>query len=66
MKGFVFNNRIIPPLFIVLVTGYRKELIVEVLEIIRGIAPRREGFWDSVMIAKIAEGMIANKDEKGC
>jgi hypothetical protein len=65
VKGFVFDNGIIPSLWLVLITGYKRQLTADIVKILRDIVPRREGYWDSVAILKTAEDMLAKRDKSG-
>ncbi|PMD39258.1 hypothetical protein L207DRAFT_513744 [Hyaloscypha variabilis F] len=65
IKGFVFATGIMSPLWVVLVTAYRRDIMFEVVELLRGMVPRREGYWDSVAILATAEDVLAKRDTDG-
>lgn len=65
VKGFVFDTGTMPYLFLVLVIGYKREFMVEVVELFKAMSPRREGYWASQDLVKTGEMMIVKWDESG-
>lgn len=65
VKGFVFDIGIMTSLWFIVVMGYKRELMVEVIEVLRAMAPRREGYWDSMAFMETAEAMLAQRDASG-
>jgi Fungal Zn(2)-Cys(6) binuclear cluster domain len=64
-RGFVFNNGIICPLWILMIMTNNREMVVEVRDHLREMAPRREGYWNSVVILETAEALLARRDAEG-
>ena len=65
VKGFVFATGIMSPLWVVLVTAYKRDHMVEVVELLKGMLPRREGYWNSANILETAESVLAKRDAEG-
>ena len=63
-KGFVFDAGIIQSLFTVVFTCQKSSVRREAIEILREAAPRKEGLWDSLTVAKLGE-MLLEIEEKG-
>jgi len=64
-RGFVFDASagIIPCLFLV-ITKCRDRLVRrDAVNVLRMIAPRREGVWHSSMVARIGEELLGVEDE---
>jgi hypothetical protein len=54
-KGFVFDCGIVPGLFIVVVACLDTSIRKEALQLLKDVIPRREGAWDSFVLAKAGE-----------
>jgi hypothetical protein len=65
VKGFVFDIGIMTSLWFIMVMGYKRELMVEIIEILRAMAPRREGYWDSRSLIQTGEAILAQRDAIG-
>jgi hypothetical protein len=65
VKGFVFATGIMSPLWIVLITAYKRELLVDIVELFKGMVPRREGYWNSVPLLETAKEVLAKRDADG-
>jgi hypothetical protein len=65
VKGFVFDTGIMTSLWCVLMMRFKRELIVEVIDLLREIAPRREGYWDALAVVHTAEALVAQQDASG-
>jgi hypothetical protein len=65
IKGFVFATGIMSPLWILLVTANKRELIADTVEIFRAMIPRKEGYWNSVTCLETAESVLAKWDAEG-
>jgi hypothetical protein len=62
VKGFVFDIGIIPALVIILMLCPSREVKIETVGILRDMMPRREGVWDSRIVAEAGERMLWEED----
>ena len=62
LKGFVFDAGVIPPLLKIVLFCPDRALKHEAIDVLRSIAPRREGMWDSRVCADAGEKCIAMED----
>lgn len=62
LKGFVFDAGIIPHLLKIVLFCPDRILKQEAIDVLRSIAPRREGMWDSRVCADAGEKCIAMED----
>jgi len=62
LKGFVFDAGVIPPLLKIVLLCPDRALKYEAIDVLRSIAPRREGIWDSRVCADAGEKCIAMED----
>lgn len=62
LKGFVFDAGVIPPLLKIVLLCPDRALKYEAIDVLRSIAPRREGMWDSMVCADAGEKCIAMED----
>jgi hypothetical protein len=63
VKGFVFDIGIIPALVIILMLCPDRALKKETTSILRDMVPRREGVWDSRIVAEAGERILAEDEE---
>jgi len=63
VKSFVFDAGIVPSLFVVVTKCGDKMVRREAISILRDCSPRREGVWDALMVARIAEEVERFGDE---
>ncbi|KAK0130446.1 hypothetical protein ONS96_000965 [Cadophora gregata f. sp. sojae] len=61
-KGFVFDAGVIPPLLKIVLLCPDRALKKEAIDVLRSIAPRREGMWDSRICADAGEKCIAMEE----
>lgn len=64
-RGFVFTTGLIIPLWVVFLMATKREIHVEVIEILRDMVPRKEGYWDSAAILETAETKLIERDADG-
>lgn len=64
-KGFVFTTGVLSPLWVVFLMASKRETVVEVIEILREMVPRKEGYWDSAAVLKTVEMKLAERDAEG-
>ena len=64
-KGFVFDTAIIPALVIILMLCPDRALKRETHSILRDMVPRREGVWDSRIVAEAGEKLLAEDEDLG-
>ncbi|KAH7318986.1 hypothetical protein BKA65DRAFT_541174 [Rhexocercosporidium sp. MPI-PUGE-AT-0058] len=62
LRGFVFDTGVIPPLLKIVLLCPERMLRKEAIDILRSMAPRREGMWDSRVCAEAGEKCIAMED----
>jgi hypothetical protein len=62
LRGFMFDLGIIPGLLTAIVSSPDISVGKEAVEILKSIAPRKEGTWDSVAVAQMGEGIIMMKE----
>ncbi|KAH8588506.1 hypothetical protein B0O99DRAFT_600739 [Bisporella sp. PMI_857] len=58
VRAFVFENGIMPALFIVAALCRDNVVRVEAVNVLRAMQPRREGVWDSVNVTKMGEELL--------
>ena len=63
VKGFVFDIGIIPALVIILMLCPDRWLKRETNSILRDMIPRREGVWDSRIVAQAGERILAEDED---
>jgi hypothetical protein len=63
-KGFVFDLGIIPPLSMISMMCPDKVLRKEAIEVLRSMASRREGMWDSRVCAEAGDRCLAREDNQ--
>jgi hypothetical protein len=63
VKSFVFDAGIVPSLFVVVTKCGDQMVRREAINILRVCSPRREGVWDALMVARIAEEVERFGDE---
>ena len=64
VKSFVFDAGIVPSLFVVITKCRDRMVREEAISILKMANPRREGVWDSLMVAKIGEELSKYEDLK--
>ncbi|KAE9365402.1 hypothetical protein N431DRAFT_353356 [Stipitochalara longipes BDJ] len=62
VKSYVFDVGIVPILFLVIVQCRDKMVRQEAIAVLKAASPRREGLWDSMMVAKIGEALMKAED----
>jgi hypothetical protein len=63
VRSYVFDVGIVPILFVVVVKCRDKMVRQEAIAVLKAASPRREGLWDSMMVAKIGEALIMAEEE---
>lgn len=63
VRSYVFDAGIVPVLFIVVVKCRDKLVRREAIAVLKAASPRREGLWDSMMVARIGEALIKAEEE---
>lgn len=63
VRSYVFDVGIVPILFLVVVKCRDKMVRQEAILVLKGASPRREGMWDSMMVARIGE-VLMRAEEK--
>jgi hypothetical protein len=64
-KGFVFDNGVIPCLAAISMMCPDRTLRREAVEVLRSMAPRREGLWDSRVCAEAGDKLLAREESQG-
>ncbi|KAH6711818.1 hypothetical protein BKA61DRAFT_578248 [Leptodontidium sp. MPI-SDFR-AT-0119] len=62
LRGFVFDAGVIPPLLKIVLLCPERMLRREAIEVLKSMAPRREGMWDSRVCAEAGEKCMAMED----
>ncbi|KAN0089460.1 hypothetical protein V8E51_019720 [Hyaloscypha variabilis] len=58
VRSYVFDVGIVPILFLVVVKCQDKMVRQEAIAVLKAASPRREGLWDSLMVARIGEALM--------
>lgn len=64
-KGFVFDSGVIPCLATIAMMCPEITLRREAVEVLRSMAPRREGLWDSRVCAESGDRLLAREESQG-
>jgi hypothetical protein len=64
VKSFVYNIGFVPCLFIVVTKCTDTLVRQDAVDILKTASPRREGVWDSLMVARIGEELIRLEEEE--
>jgi hypothetical protein len=63
LRSFVFDDGIMPSLFVVIIKCRDRMLRQEAVRVLKESIPRREGVWDSVIVAKIGERLLELEED---
>jgi hypothetical protein len=63
VKSYVFDVGIVPILFLVVVKCRDNMVRREAIAVLKAANPRREGLWDSMMVARIGEALMRAEEE---
>jgi hypothetical protein len=63
VRSYVFDAGIVPILFLVVVKCRDKMVRREAIAVLKAASPRREGLWDSMMVARIGEALVKAEEE---
>jgi hypothetical protein len=63
VRSYVFDVGIVPILFLVVVKCRDKMVRREAITVLKAASPRREGLWDSMMVARIGEALVKAEEE---
>lgn len=64
-KGFVFETGVIPSLSMISMMCPDRQLRKDAVQVLRSMAPRREGIWDSRVCAEAGDRLLAREDVQG-
>jgi Fungal specific transcription factor domain len=63
VRSYVFDVGIVPILFLVVVKCRDKMVRLKAIEVLKASSPRREGLWDSMVMARIGEALMKAEGE---
>jgi len=63
VRSYVFDVGIVPVLFLIVVQCRDRMVRQEAIAVLKAASPRREGLWDSMMVAKIGEALMKAEEE---